>query len=110
MQVETVDLQKAIAKLEAVELKLVNIDSNDLNQEEKNKLAEQLNEVGMNLIKLRTADLQNLADEFKAKEPDLRTAASKLEADLSDLTDAVEIINTVAASMNTITNFVKLLA
>lgn len=104
-----VDLQKVIAKLEAVALKMMYIDADDLDQDKKNELAEKLNDVALNLTRLRTADLKSLADEFKAKEPGLRRAAAKLEEDLSDLTDAVEIVNTVAASMKTITDVVKLL-
>ena len=105
----TIDLGAIIAKLEAIELKLLEIDIDELEPEEQNTLADKLNEVAQDLTKLRNADLQNLSDEFVAREPELRTAAGQLEEDLSELTDAVEMINVASAGLKTITDIVALL-
>ena len=105
----TIDLGAIIAKLEAIELKLLEIDIDELEPEEQNALADKLDEVAQDLTKLRNADLQNLSDEFVAREPELRTAAGQLEEDLSDLTDAVEMINVASAGLKTITDIVALL-
>ena len=105
----TIDIGAIIAKLEAIELKLLEIDIDELEPEEQNALADKLDEVAQDLTKLRNADLQNLSDEFVAREPELRTAAGQLEEDLSDLTDAVEMINVASAGLKTITDIVALL-
>lgn len=105
----TIDLATTIAKLEAIEIKLLEIDTDDLEPEEQNTLAEKLDQVSQNITKLRDADLQALSDEFKAREPELRTAAGHLEEDLSELTDAVEMINVASAGLKTITDIIALL-
>jgi hypothetical protein len=105
-----VDLESTIKALESIDLRLWGIDHEDLSREEKNQLAEQLNAVSIVLTKLRNADLQNLADSFSTREPELRRVAGRLEKDLSDLTDAVDIINTVSAAMGTITQIANLIA
>lgn len=104
-----IDLEATIAKLEAIELKLLEIDADDLEQDEQNALAEELDEVSLDLTRLRNADLQNLSDAFKAREPELRAAAGRLEQDLAQLTDAVEMINVASAGLKTITDIVALL-
>ena len=104
------DLESTIKALDSIDLRLWGIDHEDLSREEKNQLAEQLHAVSIALTKLRNADLQRLAEDFSARVPELRRAAGKLEKDLSDLTDAVEILKTVSAAMGTITQIVNLLA
>ncbi len=103
------NLNEEISKLEAIELELIGIDADELDQNEKNKLAEQLSEIKINLTKLQNADLKKLSEAFKAKEPNLRAAAGKLEEDLKQLTTSIDIINTVAAGMKTITDIIKLI-
>ena len=105
-----IDLERTIKALESIDLRLWGIDHEDLSREEKNELAEQLHAISRVLTKLRNADLKNLAEDFSAREPELRRVAGKLEKDLSDLTDAVEIIKTVSAAMETITQIVNLIA
>lgn len=105
-----VDLESIIKALESIDLRLWGIDHEDLSREEKNQLAEQLNAVSIVLTKLRNADLQNLADSFRAREPELRRVVGRLEKDLSDLTDAVDIIKTVSSALGTITEIVSLIA
>lgn len=104
------NLEEEISKLEAIELELMSIDTDELDQDEKNKLAEQLDQVAVNIAKLRNADLKKLSEDFTVKEPELRAAAGKLEADLTELSESVDIINTVAAGMKTVTDIVKLIS
>ena len=104
------DLNTEIAALEATELKLSAIDADELDDAKKNKLADDLHECATNLLKLRNADLRNLSEAFKQKEPELRSATSRLKNDLQNLEDAVEIIDTVSAAMGTITEIVALIA
>lgn len=96
------DLSDDITRLRAVELKLLGIDEDDLNQDEKNKLAKQLNNCGALILKLEGAVLQNLADEFKSREKKLREATAKLENDIGKLNNAVQIIDTAASALGTI--------
>jgi DNA repair ATPase RecN len=103
------DLGTSIAHLRAVKLKLLDIDEDELNQDQKNELAEQLNECSTAIRTLENADLENLADEFKSSEPELREAAGKLEDDLRALDEAVAVLNTVSAGLKTITGVVRLL-
>ena len=104
------DLATLITQLEAVELQLMEIDADELSREEKNRLAELLDECSTNLMRLRNADLANLADAFKLREPELFSAAGRLEQDLRELEGAAEIIDTVSLAMDTLTEIVKLLA
>ncbi len=103
------DLGTCIAHLRAVELELLDIDEDELNQDQKNELAEQLNECSTTIRTLENADLENLADEFKSREPELREAGGKLEDDLRALDEAVAVLNTVSAGLKTITGVVRLL-
>jgi len=103
------NLDAEIARLEAVELKLLEVDADALGQDQQNTLAEKLNEVALDLNRLRNADLQNLSDEFKAREPELRARAAQLEQDLSQLNNAVQIIHVAAAGLKTITDIIALL-
>jgi chromosomal replication initiation ATPase DnaA len=104
------DLASLIAQLEAVELQLMEIDADELSRDERNQLAEQLDDCSTNLMRLRNADLANLAEAFKLREPELFRAAARLERDLRELEGAAEIIDTVSLAMDTITDIVKLLA
>ena len=104
------DLATLIAQLEAVELQLMEIDAGELSRDERNQLAEQLDACSTNLMRLRNADLANLAEAFKLREPELLRAAAQLERDLRGLEGAAEIIETVSLAMGTITEIVKLFA
>ena len=106
----TPDLDATIAHLEAVELGLIGIDSNDLSREERNQLADLLHVCTTNLTWLRNADLENLTNAFKAKEPELRNAAGRLEKEVQNLNDAADVIRTVSTGVETITNIVALIA
>ena len=105
----TPDLTASIAQLEAVELQLLEIDADELSRDERNHLAEQLDECSTNLMRLRNADLANLTESFKLRESELRRATAQMEHDLRDLEDAAEIIETVSLAMGTITEIVRLI-
>jgi hypothetical protein len=109
-ETNVMDLATEIADLEAVELKLLRIDADELDKTGKKQLADKLHECSTNLMKLRNADLANLSESFKSREPELRSAAGKLKDDLRELGDAVEIINTVSAAMETITEIISVIA
>jgi hypothetical protein len=103
------DLATLIAQLEAFELRLMEIDADELSRDQRNQLAQQLDDCYTDLMKLRNADLANLAEAFKLREPELFRAAARLERDLHGLEGAAEIIDTVSLAMGTITEIVKLL-
>jgi hypothetical protein len=104
----TPDLDTTIAHLEAVELGLIAIDSGDLSKEERNQLADLLHVCTTNLTWLRNADLQSLTNAFKAREPELRSAAGRLEKEVQNLNDAADVIRAVSTAVETITNIVAL--
>ena len=102
------DLDTTIAYLEAVELDLIGIDSNDLSKDERNSLADLLHVCTTNLTWLRNADPQNLSSAFKAREPELRSAAGRLEKEVRDSSDAVDVIRAVSEAVGVITDIVAL--
>jgi outer membrane biosynthesis protein TonB len=71
--------------------------------------ANNLQRVSVAITKLEAAKLKVLSNEFKSREPELRKAAIKLEADLSQLQDAVQIIRVASKGLKLITNVVQLL-
>jgi hypothetical protein len=79
-------------------------------EDEKNQLAKQLDDCATNLMRLRNAELANLAEAFKLRESELLRAAARLKRDLRKLESYAEIIDTVCLAMGTITETVKLLA
>jgi hypothetical protein len=104
------DRNAEVADLEAVELRLLAIDADELDDPKRNELADELHECSTNLLRLRNADLRNLSEPFKGREPELQAATSRLKNDLQGLENAVEVIDTVSAAMGTITEIVKLIA
>jgi hypothetical protein len=104
----TPDLDTTIAHLEAVELGLIGVDTDELSREERNQLADLLHVFTTNVNWLRNADLQNLTNAFKAREPELRSAAGRLEKEVQNLNNAVDMIRTVSTAVETITNIVSL--
>lgn len=109
----TIDLETTLKHLRLARRQLKNIDEDELDAlpvDEQQEWARSLQRLSVAITKLETADLQNLSDEFVAQEPQLRTAAAKLEADLSQLADAVTMIHVASAAMDTVTSIVALLA
>jgi hypothetical protein len=79
-------------------------------EDEKNQLAKQLDDCATNLMRLRNAELANLAEAFKLRESELLRAVARLKRDLRKLESSAEIIDTVSLAVGTITEIVKLLA
>lgn len=104
-----IDLDSIITKFRNIKKKLLKIDEEELNQKEKNLLADWIQKCDMAIRKLEKADLQNLADEFKAREPELRKAVVKLEDDMKELDDAVAIIDTVSTGLEVAVEIAKLI-
>lgn len=104
-----IDLQPAIDILRDVQLTLLGIDEEELDQAQKNELANNLSLCGNAIRSLQAADFANLSAEFAEKEADLRQASAELENDLRELNDAVSVLTTISAGLNTITGFIDLL-
>lgn len=86
------------------------IDEDQLNASQKEKLADQMNVVSETILKLETADLASLSQEFKKRQPELEKAASGLQDDLNHLENAVKAVNVASTALNTISNIVGLIA
>ena len=110
---EEIDLSASIHPLRAARRRLKSIPDDELDvlpPEKRREWARQVQTLSVAITKLETADLQNLADEFVAKEPQLRAAATKLDEDLNQLTDAIAMITVASAAVKTVTDIVSLLA
>ena len=103
------DLETSIDRLRKIKLELLAIDEEELDQKEKNLLADSLQNCDVAILKLETADLQNLAEEFKAREPELRRAVAKMENDIKVLDNAVDIIKGVSAGLEVAVEIAQLL-
>lgn len=110
---KTVDLGTSIRPLRSSRRQLKDISDEELDAlppEKRREWARLLQELSVAIGKLETADLQNLSQEFLAKEPQLCAAASRLDEDLGQLTDAVSMIAATSAAIKTVTDIVSLLA
>jgi hypothetical protein len=108
-----VDLAASIRHLRAARRQFKDITDEELDAlppEKRKEWARLLQELSVAITKLETADLQNLSQEFLAKEPQLRAAATQLAEDLGQLTDAVGMIAAASTAMKTVTEMVSLLA
>lgn len=107
-----IDLEATLKSLKATRRKLRNIDDETLDKMEpasQNEWASNLQKVSVAIIRLETAKLRALSDKFKKREPELREAASQLEADLSQLQDAIQIIRVASEGLKVISNVIRLL-
>ena len=110
---ETIDLAASIRHLRAARRHLKDISDEELEAlppEKRKEWTRLLQELSVAVTKLETADLQNLSQEFVAKEPQLRQAAAELDEDLAQLTDAIAMIEVASTAMKTVTEIVSLLA
>lgn len=108
-----VDLGASIRDLRSARRQLKNISDEEVDAlppEKQKEWARLLQKLSLAITKLETADLQNLSQEFLAREPELCAAASRLDEDLGQLTDAVSMIAATSAAMKTVTDIVSLLA
>ena len=110
---DEIDLEVSIEHLRAARRKLRDIDEDELDHlppEQQHEWARSVQVLSVAITKLETTDLQNLSAEFVKREPELRGAAANLDDDLTQLTDAVEMINVASAAVETVTEIVSLLA
>lgn len=108
----SVDLETTLRHLRLARRQLKNIDEDELDAlpvEEQHEWARSLQRLSVAITKLETADLQNLSDEFVAKEPQLRATAAQLDDDLGQLADAVAMIHVASTALDTVTSIVTLL-
>ncbi len=108
-----VDLETSIRHLRSARRQLKDISDEELDAlppEKRKEWARLLQELSVAITRLETADLQNLSQEFLAKEPHLRAATTRLDEDLGQLTDAVSMIAATSAAIKTVTDIVSLLA
>ena len=109
MNTVTWDRSATISDLEAIKTKLNEIDQNTLIGGDLLQLADNLNDVGVAILKLNAAKLSDLNAEFKQQAPQLQKAAADLKQDLDGLQSSIDIINTVAAGLGVVTQAVNLL-
>jgi hypothetical protein len=105
--------QKTIESISNVHRKLSSIPDQELDameEEDQIKHADSLHNADMVVLELETAQLKEVNDAFKNKEQELKEAALSLENDLSELTEATQIINVVSKGLVLVTDIVKLLA
>lgn len=104
------DINKSLEYSRATKIKLLEIDEDELSQDEKNKLAEELDTCSRNILILENADLKNLNADFTNKVPGLLRITEKLKNDLDNLNNAIEIIRVAAVGLDTVAGIVKLIA
>ena len=73
------------------------------------KYGDNLQQLGTNILKLETLQLQQVNQAFVQQAPALQTASTNLQHDVSALSDSVKVIQTVNAGLGLITNIVGLL-
>ena len=73
------------------------------------KYGDNLQQLGTNILKLETLQLQQVNQAFVQQAPALQTASMNLQHDVSALSDSVKEIQTVNAGLGLITNIVGLL-
>jgi hypothetical protein len=107
-----IDLDVTLKSLRETRRKLRNIDDATLDKMEpasQNEWAVSLQKVSVAITKLETAKLRTISDKFKKREPELRQAAGQLKTDLSQLKDAIEIIQVASEGLKLITTIIRLL-
>lgn len=102
-------IDNSVKDLEAIEIKLNTVDEEDLDIEQKNTLADQINEVALDLTRLRTAQIEALNAEFKSRENELSTRTSDLSSSLENTQNAIAIVGVVGQALGTITDIIALI-
>jgi len=73
------------------------------------KYGDNLQQLGTDILKLETTQLQQVNQAFVQQAPTLQSASTKLQHAVSALNDSVQIIQTVNSGLGLITNIVNLL-
>ena len=91
-----------LESMRATESKLLSINPDDLNAEQRNELADQLGTCNAVIREIEEQELSQIAEQFSESEEALVEAVSRVESDLSGIQSAVETVATVAAIFATI--------
>lgn len=111
-----VDQEKTQATLDSLRLtrrKLYSIPESELGAmslQDQVNYGDNLLNTNLAILKLETAMLKGVNEEFKAREDDLKSAAASLESDLAELSDSVQMIRCASEGLILVTNIIKLLA
>lgn len=104
--------QATLDSLRLVRRKLYSIPESELSVmslEDQMKYGDSLHHISLAIMKLATAKLKGVNDDFQASEEALKEAAANLEKDTMELTDVVKVIRAVSEGLNLVINIVKLL-
>jgi uncharacterized protein involved in exopolysaccharide biosynthesis len=101
-------LQKLKQNLEAVRLKLRNVDTSELDAAGLAARTDQLSKVADAIEAARNALLGQIADAFEAELPGLQSSTGKLAASLARLNKAAEVVTAVAGVLGVIERIVTL--
>jgi len=106
------DMQSTLAALRAVRNQLYAMPGATvaaMTPADQIKYGDNLQQLGTNILKLETLQLQQVNQAFVQQAPALQTASMNLQHDVSALSDSVKVIQTVNAGLGLITNIVGLL-
>jgi hypothetical protein len=110
-----IDQKKTRATLDSLRVvrrKLFSIPEAELSAmslEDQVSYGDDLHKTSTAILRLETAKLKGVNDQFKKRETELKEAAAKLEGDLSDLTEAVKLVRVASEGLALVTDIVKLL-
>jgi hypothetical protein len=105
--------QATLDSLRLVRRKLYSIPESELSSmslDDQMKYGDSLHHTSLAIMKLVTAKLKGVNDEFQASEGDLKKAAANLEKDAATLTDAVKVVRAISDGITFVADIVKLLA
>jgi hypothetical protein len=94
--------------LEAIALKLNEVDPQSLSDADHAKWTGEMNKVDLAIARVRNSLLEGIAAEFEAAMSDIQSATAKLEANLAGLQKAVDVINAVAGALGVLEQIIAL--
>ena len=106
------DLSATLASLRAMRTQLYAIPGATvaaMSPADQIKYGDNLQQLGTNILKLETVQMQQVNQAFVQQAPALQAASMKLQHDTSALSDSVKVIQTVNSGLGLITNVVNLL-
>ena len=106
------DLKTTLDALRAVRLQLYAIPGATVSAmapADQIKYGDNLQQLGTDILKLEATQMQQVNQAFVQQAPALQNASTKLQNDVSALTDSVKVIQTVNSGLGLITNIVGLL-
>ena len=104
--------QQLLDSLREVRKKLYSISESELNSmslEDQIKYGDSLRQTGRAILKLEAAKLKEVNNQFKARELELKNATVKLEKDINELKNWVEVVRVASKALNLIGEIINLL-